>query len=95
MLNKLPKLPFNRVFIVRAAHATKTQLLYAVLFIQLVVKYAGVVVGNLFFFGGGEKREGKSSFADMDFGVGEAVCKCAFTVAVGYIVRFVNKHERI
>ena len=64
-------------------------------FMSLVLKYAGVGEGNLFFFGGGEKREGKSSFADMDFGVGEAVCKCAFTVAVGYIVRFVNKHERI
>ena len=24
MLKKLPKLPFNRVFIVRASHATKT-----------------------------------------------------------------------
>ena len=47
------------------------------------------------FFGGGELREGKSSFADFGFGAGEAVCKCAFTVAVGYIVRFVNKHERI
>ncbi|QIG88683.1 hypothetical protein G6R40_02915 [Chryseobacterium sp. POL2] len=70
-------------------------MLYAVLFVHTVCEYAGVAVGNLFFFGGGEKREGKSSFADMDFGVGEAVCKCAFTVAVGYIVRFVNKHERI
>ena len=70
-------------------------MLYAVLFVQLVCKYTGVGEGNLFFFGGGEKREGKSSFADFGFGAGEAVCKCAFTVAVGYIVRFVNKHERI
>ena len=77
-----------------APHFANT-MLYAVLFVHTVCEYAGVAVGNLFFFGGGEKREGKSSFADMDFGVGEAVCKCAFTVAVGYIVRFVNKHERI
>ena len=45
-------------------------------------KYAGVGEGNLFFFGSGEKREGKSSFADFGFGAGGAVCKCAFTVAV-------------
>ena len=70
-------------------------MLYAVLFVQLVWKYAGVGEGNLFFFSGGEKREGKSSFADMDFGMGEAVCKCAFTVAVGFIVRFINKHIRM
>ena len=54
-------------------------MLAVVLFIQLVCKYAGVGVGNLFFFGCGEKREGKSSFADFGFGAGEAVCKCAFT----------------
>ena len=54
-------------------------MLYAVLFVQCVWRYAGVGVGNLFFFGGGEKREGRSSFADFGFGAGEAVCKCAFT----------------
>ena len=54
-------------------------MLYAVLFVQLVCKYTGVGEGNLFFFGGGEKREGKSSFADFGFGAGEAVCKCAFS----------------
>ena len=41
------------------------------------------------FFGVGE-REGKSSFADMGFGVGEAVCKCAFTVAEGSLLNFIN-----
>ena len=46
--------------------------------------------GNLFFFGGGKKREGKSSFADFGFGAGEAVCKCAFTVAVGFLICFKN-----
>ena len=54
-------------------------MLYAVLFVQCVWKYVGVVEGNLYFFGGGERREGKSSFADFGFGAGEAVCKCAFT----------------
>ena len=36
------------------------------------------------FFGGGEKGEGKSSFADVGFGDGLAVCKCAFSFAVGF-----------
>ena len=54
-------------------------MLYAVLFVHTVCEYAGVGEGNLFFFGDGKKREGKSSFADFGFGAGEAVCKCAFT----------------
>jgi len=52
-------------------------------------------VGNLFFFGGGEKREGKSSFADVAFGAGLAVCKCAFSFAVGFSVWFLNDDGRI
>ena len=36
------------------------------------------------FFGGGEKGEGKSSFADVGFVDGLAVCKCAFSFAVGF-----------
>jgi len=47
------------------------------------------------FFGGGEKKEGKSSFADIGFGEGEAVCKCAFTVAVVFFICFLKKHTRI
>ena len=54
-------------------------MLYAVLFVHTVCEYAGVAVGNLFFFGGGEKRVGKSSFAILGFAVGEADCKCAFS----------------
>ena len=54
-------------------------MLYAVLLMDSVWKYVGVVEGNLYFFGGGERREGKSSFADFGFGAGEAVCKCAFS----------------
>ena len=42
------------------------------------------------FFGGGEKGEGKSSFADVAFGAGLAVCKCAFSYAVGFVVCFRN-----
>ena len=56
-------------------------MLYAVLFVQSVWKYAGVGVGNLFFFGGGERREGKSSFAVFGFAVAGADCKCAFSCA--------------
>ena len=70
-------------------------MLYAVLFVQSVCKYAGVGEGNLFFFGGGEKKEGKSSFADMGFGAGGAVCKCTFTVVVGFLVLFANKHGKM
>ena len=40
------------------------------------------------FFGGGEKREGKSSFADVGFGAGLAVCKCAFSYVVALVVSF-------
>ena len=52
-------------------------------------------MGNLFFFGGGGKREGKSSFANRDFGAGLAVCKCAFSFAVALIVCFKNVFCRI
>ena len=65
------------------------------LFVQSVCKYAGVGEGNLFFFGGGEKKEGKSSFADLGFGAGVAVCKCAFSFAVGFSVWFLNDDGRI
>ena len=67
-------------------------MLYAVLFVQYVWEYAGVGAGNLFFFGGGEKRERKSSFAVFGFGAGGADCKCAFSFAVDFITLFVNKH---
>ena len=58
-------------------------MLYAVLFCSMSCKYVGVAEGNLFFFGGGEKRERKSSFADVGFGAGGADCKCAFSCAAG------------
>ena len=57
------------------------------LFVQCVWKYVGVVEGNLFFFGGGERKEGKSSFAV--FGFGGADCKCAFSFAVDFAICFV------
>ncbi len=69
-------------------------MLYAVLFIQQVWKYAGVGVGNLFFFGGGEKREEKSSFAVFGFAVGEADCKCAFSFGVDFTPCFVLADRR-
>jgi hypothetical protein len=40
------------------------------------------------FFGGGEKGEGKSSFADVGFGAGLAVCKCAFPFALALVASF-------
>ena len=72
---------YKYFYYILSPHFSNT-MLYAVLFIQSICKYAVVGEGNLFFFGGGEKREGKSSFADLGFGAGGAVCKCAFTVAV-------------
>ena len=58
-------------------------MLYAVIFIKLVWKYGGIAVENLFFFGGGKKRERKSSFAVFGFAAGGADCKCAFSWAAG------------
>ena len=62
-------------------------MLYAVLFVQCVWKYVGVVEGNLYFFSGGERKEVKSSFAV--FGFGGADCKCAFSFAVDFANCFV------
>ena len=70
-------------------------MLYAVLFVQCVWKYVGVVEGNLFFFGGGEKGEGKSSFAVFGFGAGGADCKCAFSFAVDFAICFVANIGRM
>ena len=70
-------------------------MLYAVLFVQCVWKYVGVVEGNLFFFGGGERREGKSSFVVFGFGAGGADCKCAFSFAVDFAICFVANIGRI
>ena len=63
-------------------------------FVHVVWKYAGVAVGNLFFFDGGKKREGKSSFAVFGFAVGGADCKCAFSFAVDFIPCFVSGEGR-
>ena len=95
MLKKLPKLPFNRSFIVGLSDPTKLWLLYAVLFVFKVLIFTVERWEIYFFFGGGEKGEGKSSFADMGFDAGEAVCKCAFPFAVGLIVCFKNVFCRI
>ena len=65
------------------------------LFIDIVCHYIKVGEGNLFFFGGGEKGEGKSSFADLGFGAGVAVCKCAFSFAVDFAICFVVNIGRI
>ena len=59
-------------------------LLYAVLFVFKVLIFAFERWEIYSFFGGGEKGEGKSSFADVGFGDGLAVCKCAFSFAVGF-----------
>ena len=70
-------------------------MLYAMLFVQSVWKYAGVAVENLFFFGGGEKGEGKSSFAVLGFAEGGADCKCAFFFAVDFFISLIFNYGRI
>ena len=70
-------------------------MLYAVIFIKLVWKYGGIAVENLFFFGGGKKRERKSSFAVFGFVAGEANCKCAFSCGAGVLVCIMNFIGRI
>ena len=62
---------------------------------SLVLKYAGVGEGNLFFFGGGEKMERKSSFAVFGFAAGGADCKCAFSCAVELVGCFLNGNSKI
>lgn len=51
-------------------------------------------MGNLFFFGRGEKGEGKSSFVVSGFGAGGADCKCAFSFVVDSIPCFVLAEGR-
>ncbi|CAM3415563.1 hypothetical protein [Empedobacter stercoris] len=70
-------------------------MLYAVLFIQSGWKYSGVGVGNLFFFDGGKKRNGKSSFAAFGFAAGGADCKCAFSFAVDFFASLIFNYVRI
>ena len=65
------------------------------LFFHTVWEYAGVAVENLYFFSGGERREGKSSFAVFGFGAGGADCKCAFSFAVDFAICFVVNIGRI
>ena len=59
-------------------------MLYAVLFVQLVCKYTGEAVGNLFFFGSGEKREGKSFFCRLWFWCGWSGLQMCFYRCGGF-----------
>ena len=68
---------------------------YDVLFVRCVCKYADKRWEIYSFFSVGKRREGKSSFADVAFGAGSAVCKCAFSFAVGFSVWFVKNDGRI
>ena len=70
-------------------------MLCAVLFVKLGCKYVGGGVGNLFFFYGGEKGKGKSSFGVFGFGMGEADCKCAFPFVVGFFASWILNYGRI
>ena len=45
------------------------------------------------FFGGGEKGNGKSSFANGTFAVDLAICKCAFAINVDFCASFQNAYS--
>ena len=85
----------TQVVLITFDPAIAKPMLYAVLFIRLVCKYAGVGVGNLFFFWRGQKEEREKLFCKPCFGGGLAVCKCAFSFAVALIVCFKNVFCRI
>ena len=70
-------------------------MLYAVLSVRFVCKYAGEVREIYSFFSEGKKREGKSSFAVFGFAVGGADCKCAFSCGAGVLVCIMNFIGRI
>ena len=65
------------------------------LFVFNVLIFAVVRWEIYSFFGGREKREGKSSFAVFGFGAGGADCKCAFSFAVDFAICFVVNIGRI
>ena len=85
----------TQVLLITFTPAIAKPMLYAVLFIRFACKYAGVAVENLFFFGGGEKGEGKSSFAVLGFAEGGADCKCAFFFAVDFFISLIFNYGRI
>ena len=70
-------------------------MLYAVLFIRCVWKYAGEVREIYSFFSVGKKREGKSSFC-IFFGkrIGQNT-KCAFLFAVAHLLCFESANDKI
>ena len=65
------------------------------LFVFNVLIFAVVRWEIYSFFSVGKRREGKSSFADVAFGAGLAVCKCAFSFAVDFAICFVVNIGRI
>ena len=89
MLLKRSKFYVFENYFLKKGVVQQLPMLYAVLFVQCVWKYVGVVEGNLYFFCGEERREGKSSFAVFGFGAGGADCKCAFSFAVDFAICFV------
>ena len=50
----------TQVVLITFDPAIAKPMLYAVLFCSMSCKYVGVAEGNLFFFGGGERGEGKA-----------------------------------
>ena len=63
-------------------------MLYAVLFIRCVCKYAGEAVGNLFFFWRWQKEGREMLFLFFRWQSVGHKTKCAFSFAVGFLIYF-------
>ena len=85
----------TQVLLITFSPAIAKPMLYAVLFIQLVGKYAGVGEGNLFFFWRGQKAGREKLFCKPRLGAGLAVCKCAFSFAVDFSFTFISEVLKI
>ena len=78
----------TQVVLITFDPAIAKPMLYAVLFIRFVCEYAGVGEGNLFFFWRGQKAGREKLFCKPRLGAGLAVCKCAFSFVVDFVISF-------
>ena len=70
-------------------------MLYAVLSVRFVCKYAGEVREIYSFFSVGKKREGKCSFCFSAGKKRRAKTKCAFSFALAHLFCFVSTNDKI
>ena len=70
-------------------------MLYAVLSMRFVCRYAGEVREIYSFFSVGKKGEGKCSFCFSDGKKRWAKTKCAFSFALAHLICFVSANDKI